>query len=1070
MRKKWIFRISLSLIILVLLLVGTAVVVLVTQQQRLVNLAVTELNKQFKGELTIGKSNISPFRHFPYISIALHDVRFYPDKQRKGKPVYEVGRLYAGFSLPDIFRQQYNVKRLFLQDGYLHLVKEKNGKLNLMEAKNIGEDTTAAGSKASGELAIDLRKMVLKDIHVSFLDRGTGQLYSTDISRLSTAFKTDSTHLSVDLKSDMLVDITSPSDTAFFRHKQLQLDISADYDKKKQHVLLSSGGIKLQEASFMIDGTADLAGKTHVDLRIKGDKPDISLFTAFIPGDAAAALKPFRYDGRIYFDGTIKGEVSKEQLPLISVAFGCEDAWFLNAEADRKVDQLGFSGFYTNGSEHSLRTSELHLTNMNARPGKGTFKGNFVMHDFTDPRMLMQIKSELELKFVGEFLGISDLRHMTGKIKLDMDFKELVDPDLPEQFLSRLKDGVQSELTVEDLSFRIPGHPHPVRDMNLHAEMRNGRIVLDSLSLRLGKSDLRVDGSLSDLVAFLHDHEKPVTLALNANSSTLALKELFAYDTAIAARITEEIRGFNIGLSLKTSVQQLRHPAPLPKGVFELKKLNAAFKTYPHAFHDLGATVTINDTALLLRNFAGMIDQSDIRFSGRVHNYQLWFQSFKKGRTQIAFDLKSGRLAMQDLLGPVSRKYVPVEYQQEEARNVWLRAKADLRYDTAFKFARIQIANISGDVKRHDLQLKNISGKMIYGANRILKVDTLKGSVGRSDFDLSLRLFAGKDKRMKKRTNYLHFSSRFLDIDQLSSYSFASAAPPSSASSAKKAPADSSVHAKAFNIFMVPFTDFDVRLDIGRLKYHRLRLKELTARLRMQEDHHIFIDTFGVKVADGAMGIKGYLNGSDPEKIYFNSAIHVDDIDLEKMMIRLDHFGQDLVINKNIKGRLSGNIKSHVQVHPDLVPLMNDSKAELDVAIYNGSLVDFAPMQAMSGYFKDKNLRLVRFDTLRNVLTFTNGVLNIPAMNINSSLGFIEISGKQALDLSMEYYMRIPMKMVTQVGFRALFGKKQADVDMDQVDEIEYRDADKKLRFMNLKVTGTPENFKVGLGKAKDRT
>jgi hypothetical protein len=188
------------------------------------------------------------------------------------------------------------------------------------------------------------------------------------------------------------------------------------------------------------------------------------------------------------------------------------------------------------------------------------------------------------------------------------------------------------------------------------------------------------------------------------------------------------------------------------------------------------------------------------------------------------------------------------------------------------------------------------------------------------------------------------------------------------------------------------------------------------------------------------------------------------------MMLKLDHFGQDVVINKNIKGRVSGQIKSYVQVHPDLVPMLNNSKAELNVSIYKGSLINFTPMQAVAGYFKDKNLRHISFDTLHNVLTFSNGILNIPSMNINSSLGFVEISGKQSLDLNMEYYIRIPLKMVTKVGFSALFGKKQEDVNLDQVDEIEYSAKDKKTRFMNLRVTGTPENFKVGLGKDKSRS
>ncbi|MBS1567202.1 MAG: hypothetical protein JST39_22655, partial [Bacteroidetes bacterium] len=183
--------------------------------------------------------------------------------------------------------------------------------------------------------------------------------------------------------------------------------------------------------------------------------------------------------------------------------------------------------------------------------------------------------------------------------------------------------------------------------------------------------------------------------------------------------------------------------------------------------------------------------------------------------------------------------------------------------------------------------------------------------------------------------------------------------------------------------------------------------------------------------------------------------------------LKLDYFGHEYVINKNIKGRLTGQIKSYVLVHSDLTPIISNSEAQLDVSIYNGVLVNFAPMQAMASYFKDKNLNMVRFDTLRNRLTFKNDTLSFPSMNINSSLGFMEISGKQAMNMNMEYYVRIPLKMVTQVGFKMLFGKKREEVDPDQVDAIEYRDKEKRVRFMNLKISGTPDNYKVGLGKAK---
>src|SRR5690606_21881236 len=173
--------------------------------------------------------------------------------------------------------------------------------------------------------------------------------------------------------------------------------------------------------------------------------------------------------------------------------------------------------------------------------------------------------------------------------KLNMDFNELKDLDAPDALLIDLKKGIQSELIVENLSFQIPGHPHRIENLNLHAEMEQGRISLDSFFVRFGDSDLRLRGSLSDLPAFLHNHGKPVTLTLEAASNRIVLKELFAYDTALAKKVREEIKDFQVATILETSVDELLHPKPLPKGRFEVKGLKASFMRYPHVFGNIGA-------------------------------------------------------------------------------------------------------------------------------------------------------------------------------------------------------------------------------------------------------------------------------------------------------------------------------------------------------------------------------------------------------------------------------------------------------------------------------------------------
>lgn len=1085
--RKRILRWTLIPVFILILLAGIAAGILYTQQERLVNMAVTELNKQVPGELVVGGSDLSLFQNFPYISIGLKNVKLLPTKISGVTPIYEAERMFIGFSIKDILNQQYHVKVILLKNGHLDLIEDSTGELNIVEAVKLAPDTTTNSTTKAQPLDLDIKKFVLKDMRVTYRDPRSGQRIEADIARMQTAFRDEDGKISVDSKGSFVLDFTRRGDTTLFRHKRVETDLNLSFDQKTKFLRLPLGKLRLEDAAFNITGTVDLLHDPVVDLRIKGDKPDFRQLFAFAPASVAKELKHFKYDGELSFDGTVKGVIKKGQQPLIALNFACKNAYLHNTEAKKKLDSLSFKGFYTNGVERSLKTSELRLTDMSARPDKGRFTGNFVLRDFTDPKILMQVNSELELGFFGAFLGIKDLQRLSGHINLKMNFKELVDLSLPEKELNELTEGIQSEMTVTNLSFRAPSYAYTIEHLNLHAAMKDGSVKLDSLSCKIGNSDFHCGASLDDLPALFHHQQKPVNLNFSAHSNKIVFKELLSFDTVRARKAEEEeqIDGFNIVLALQTSVQELLHPNPLPKGKLTIANLYASFVKYPHDFHDFGAELTIADTSVLLRNLAGRIDSSDIRFNGRVDNYALWFDKIKKGKTLIAFDLRSQRLAIRDLLGRNSMKYLPKDLQQETGSNIWLRSRSELRYDSVFRFANIKIANISGVLTQHNFQLDSISGNVKFGTDNYVKIDTLKGKVGNSDFSLSMRLYTGKDSALRAKANYLQFYSRLLDVDQLNNY--AASAEQEAAETAAALNADTSAgssvataagssvataatvsqHAGGFNLFNIPFIDFNAHVEIGRIRYQRMGMKDLTTDLRMTATNDVYLDTFRAEMAGGKLTANAHIDGTDPKRITLASTIGVEDMDIEKLMVKFDNFGQDVMINKNLKGIVSGQIKSLLLIHPDFTPQMDQSQAQMDLEVLNGALLNFAPMKAMSSFFTDKNLMMVRFDTLRNTLTFRNGAIYIPDMNINSSLGFMEIAGKQSLNMQMEYYIRVPLKMVTSIGFRKLFGKKKEEVDPNQVDAIEYRDKDKRVHFINLKISGTPDDYKVGLGKAK---
>src|SRR5688572_21830000 len=174
--KKWVVRPLIITVISLAVLVGVGFIVMSTQQQRLVNLAVGQLNKQFKGELSIGESSISLLRNFPNVSIVLHNGVFFADKTKGGKPIGQFDRLYVGFSVPELLKQNYNVTKLFLKGGYLDLIREQDGTINLLQAESPASDSTVTGEEKSdtvSAVSVNLKEIVIKEMNISFLDKAS---------------------------------------------------------------------------------------------------------------------------------------------------------------------------------------------------------------------------------------------------------------------------------------------------------------------------------------------------------------------------------------------------------------------------------------------------------------------------------------------------------------------------------------------------------------------------------------------------------------------------------------------------------------------------------------------------------------------------------------------------------------------------------------------------------------------------------------------------------------------------------------------------------------------------------
>lgn len=1067
-KKSWLKRLLkffawLMLVPIVLVIVIISLVYY--NQDSLVQKGLTTLNESFAGQIKLKDSHISPFHDFPNISVDLEDVKIYESKTTSKKPIAHIKDIYLDFDLRKIIEGKYRINMLEVIGGELQIIQDTTGKINLMNAfESLGPVDTTGSNEV---FKLGLKKIKIKDVDVKFVDETQKKTFDANLQDLNASFRTGTKRLRASVDGKFQMTFVKGKDTTFIKNKQFDIDAAIVFDKKREILDVKPSKLLLEGVSFAMKGFMIFKGSPYMNLQFNGEKSDFNMLFAFLPADLASYMQKYKNAGSLYFDASVKGIVGNDRQPEVRADFGCKNGYFTNIKSKKTLDQLSFRGYFTNGAKRNPSTFEVGLVDMYAFPEQGEVMANIIMRNFDDPNINMDVSTDFDLQFLAKFLQLQQLQNLSGQVSLKVHYDELVDVNATSKTFAKLKQGIDSELKIKNLTFKMPNYPHTIKNLNLDAYMKEKNVYVENCSVNVGGSDLKMNVGITNLPAIFHKEGTPLDLHIVLASKKLDLKELTTFDSTKLKPIDEAITGFQGVFTFKSKASNFTDTnMALPHGEFYIDKLCGQLKHYARKLEDLKADVIINESNLKLVALKGKLGgkkgKSYLDIKGELKNYPMWFKKNKKGTSEVVFDVACDTLKFGRTFVYKNVDYIPDAYRRETLSALKLKGNAKLVYDSVFKSMELVIEEGGVKSKIHPMKLENLAGTIKYSDNRI-RLKKMTGKLGKNEFTISLGYFLGDNLAEAKKDNRFTLRAKYLNLDELLNYDMSKIA-------RKKKPGDTtkvvvSAHDTIFNVFSLPFSNMKIKLDVKELLYQKIHLHNVVGRMRMQKNHYFYIDTLSMDAADGHIEIDGYFNGSDKSKIYFAPNIKLQDVDLAKLMLKFDNFGQDYILSDNISGHLTGKLNGKVRMHTDLMPIMDESEITMNTRLTNGALKNYAPMQLMADYFKDKNLNNILFDTLQNTFEIKKGVMYIPSMNINSSLGFIEVSGKQAFTSDMDYNVKVPMKMVTDVGFKYLFGKKREEVDSTQVDGIVYRDKDKKIKFVNIKIKGNSEDFKISLGK-----
>lgn len=1059
--KKFIKRFFLLVIFLPITVLAVILFIVQSKQGDIIQSEIATLNEDHKGLIKVGKSDLSIFGNFPHISVKIDDVRIYETKEDNASLIIDVEDIYVGFNLWDMISGNYDIQSLLVEEGVFNIVIHENNTTNIQNAlASINNETEESATN------IHLKRIKLINLDIHKLDEATNTDVETYVYKAKGGFKKTNDLLAAHIDTEFELNVIKDNDTTFIKHKHFEVHTDLSLDEKSGVLKISPSGIVMEHGDFELEGYLDTKNDMDLDLSIKGAKPNFDMLIAFAPHDLIPVLERYKNAGEIFFNATIKGPANAGNIPLITADFGASKAYLENTAKAKRIDNMGFKGHFTNGEKRNLTTMEFSLTDMTANLEKGKFIGAVFVKNFEAPEVDMKINSDFNLDFLVDFLNIEEVEDASGEVSLKMNFHDIIDIEKPELALQKLDQAYFSELTVKDLSFNSKDLPAPLEALNMHLEMNGKKAEIDQFNMIIGKSDLSIAGYLSDFPAVMHHTDQLVDAHLDITSKYIDLAELTSYSKKDSVGIDEQIEDLRLGLSFKSSAKDFTESKYLPKGEFFIDSLHAQLKHYPHELHDFHADVLIDDKDLKIVDFTGFIDKSDFHFDGLIHDYGFWMQKQLNGDVDLDINLTSSELRLEDIFSYKAENFVPKDYRHEELKELALHFKSTMHYkDSSLHSIDLDLDKLDAKMQLHPLKFENFRGRVHYEDDHLV-VQDFHGEIGKTNFNVDLNYYLGKDPAIKKRDNLLALNANYIDSDELFNFDLNQGLKEQARPVASKI-ADVKQHAEAFNLYELPFTDMRFKVNVSHFIHHRIDLQNITANIRTTPNHYVHIDTLHMNAAGGKINLSGYFNGSDAKHIYMKPDLKLTNVDLNKLLFKFENFGQDHLVSENLDGQLSTRIKGKIRVYPDLVPDLDQSDIQMDVKVLNGRLKNYDPMAALSDYMGDKNLKNIKFDTLQNHLDINKGKIMIPRMTIESSLGHIELSGTHDSNQNIDYYLRIPWKLVRKAATQKLFKSKNKEVSPEQEDEIIEVDSTKRLRYLNLKIKGNLDDYKISLGRDK---
>jgi hypothetical protein len=517
-----LWRIILVVFILFAFVVGAGSVVAYYYQDEVKEYAIKELNNQLNTKIIINGKDIdfTVFKNFPLASVDFKNVKALEVTSNKNKDtLFKAGKISFQFNLIDIFKKNYRVKKIKIDDVVLKIHIDKNGADNFHFWKS-STDTSLT------TFSFELEKIVLTKVRVYFKDNKVKQNIDVLINKSTLSGKFSNEKYSLETVSDLIVNQIKIDESIYLRKKNIHADLALDIDNTILSYKIKNSKIKIENLVFEIFGNIINSYKEPiVNFGIRGQNMDIKSVLSLIPNQYKGKINEYESTGGFYFDCTVQGSLSRGKTPEIKADFGIKNADIIQMKDNIVLHNVNLKGRYSNGAKDNFKNSYLELIPFSAAIDQGTLSGELSLRNLNNPSMIAKIKADISLEKLQRFINIDTIESVSGQLKMDASFT-----GEEKEFNSTNYQNVTTSgsLKIVNMNLKLKNNLLLFTNINGDFIFNNNDLEVTVLKGNVSNSDFNLRGVFKNSIGFILKKNQDIMVVASLNSKNIDLNELLA--------------------------------------------------------------------------------------------------------------------------------------------------------------------------------------------------------------------------------------------------------------------------------------------------------------------------------------------------------------------------------------------------------------------------------------------------------------------------------------------------------------------------------------------------------------